>query len=62
MGPRSLFLPFLLALAAPSLAQRVDVGEAIPTGLVLENFSQSGAQTLEDYTGRAILVEFFAYW
>ena len=62
MGRRSLLLPFLLTLALPAAAQRVDVGQAVPEDLVLEGFSQTQATTLEEYTGRAILVEFFAYW
>ncbi len=62
MGRHSLLLPFLLCLAAPAAAQRVDVGQTIPEDLVLEDFSHTQATTLEEYTGRAILVEFFAYW
>lgn len=28
----------------------------------LEGFSQTPAKSLEDFTGRALLIEFFAYW
>ena len=59
--PRPYLLPLLLALAAPGLAQRLGVGQSVPDALPLEDFS-SGAADYEEYAGRAVLIEFFAYW
>lgn len=28
----------------------------------LEGFSQTGAKSFDDYVGRAVMIEFFAYW
>lgn len=50
----------VLVLAATSIAQR-GVGAPLPE-LELEGFSQTKAKTLEDYSGRALLIELFAYW
>jgi len=58
---RSHLLPLLLALAAPGLAQRLGVGQPVPDVLPLEGFS-TGAAGYEEYVGRAVLIEFFAYW
>ena len=58
---RSPLVPLLLALAAPGLAQRLGVGDPVPDVLPLEGFS-TGAVDFEEYVGRAVLIEFFAYW
>jgi hypothetical protein len=47
------------AFASPAPAQ--GVGSKIPE-IELEGFSQTKAQTFDDYLGRAVLFEFFAYW
>jgi hypothetical protein len=53
-------LPVLLAaLALPAAAQ--DVGSTIPE-IELEGYSQTGAESFDDFYGRAVLFEFFAYW
>ena len=49
----------LAALALPGAAQ--DVGTTVPE-LVLEDLSQTGAESYGDFVGRAVLLEFFAYW
>ena len=50
-------VPFLLAL--PSLAQAP--GERLPT-LALEGLTQTQARSLDEFTGRVVLLEFFAHW
>ena len=49
----------LVAFALPGVAQ--DVGTTVP-GFVLDDFSQTGAESYDDLVGRAVLLEFFAYW
>jgi len=55
--------PFLIAaavaFAAPASAQ--GVGSSLPS-VQLEGFAQTGAKSFDDYQGRAVLIEFFAYW
>lgn len=52
-----------LALGAASLlsAPALIPGDKLPTP-ELEGFSQTGAESYDDYTGRAVLIEFFEYW
>lgn len=49
----------LAGLTAPAAAQ--GVGTPIPK-IELHGYSQTGAKSFEDYFGRAVLIEFFAYW
>ncbi len=49
-----------LVLAAAASAQ--DVGTTLPGSFELSDFTQTGARSLADYRGRAVLLEFFAYW
>ena len=51
---------FLFAFSLPSGAQ--DVGSKLPLDFELTEFTQTQATSLEDFQGRAILIEFFAYW
>jgi hypothetical protein len=44
---------------APAAAQ--GVGSKVPA-IELEGFSQTPAKSYDDYLGRAVLLEFFAYW
>lgn len=59
--------PLILLTAALGLAAAVPtappaaVGKPMPV-VELEGFSQTGAESLDDFFGRAILFEFFAYW
>jgi hypothetical protein len=56
----TLFAP--LALAALSLAAPAqDVGSNVST-LEITELAQTEAKTYDDFFGRAILIEFFAYW
>ena len=50
-----------LAGAVPSAPPASSVGKPLPE-VELEGFSQTGAESLDDFFGRAILFEFFAYW
>ena len=50
---------FLCALAASTAAQ--GVGSKLPV-VELEEFTQTQAKTFDDYLGRAVLIEFFAFW
>ena len=50
----------LAALLAFSPAEGV-VGKSMPA-IPIEGLAQTKAKSLDDYIGRALLVEFFAYW
>lgn len=55
------FLPVaLVALGASTSAQ--DVGSQMPPQVALENFAQIQAKSYDELFGRAVLIEFFAYW
>lgn len=57
----ALALGFLAAtLAAPSASAQI-VGAPAPA-VELEDFAQTGAKSFSDYSGRLVLLEFFAYW
>jgi len=57
---RFVALPILLAsLAWPATAQ--GVGSTIPQ-IELEGYSKTEAKSFDDFFGRAVLIEFFAYW
>lgn len=62
MRLRSPLLPLLLVLTSVGFSQKLKVGDTLPGPLALEGFSQTDATSFEDYAGRAVLVEFFAYW
>lgn len=49
----------LAALALPALAG--NVGAPLPTP-ALEGLSQTQAKSFDEFLGRAVLIEFFAYW
>lgn len=57
----SLFAAPILAIGLATTAD-AQVGQKIPEGVELEDFAQCGAKSLEDLRGRAVLIEFFAYW
>ena len=54
--------PALLAgaLCLPAAAQ--SVGTSMPDKVALEGFDQTPARSYDDFYGRAVLIEFFAYW
>lgn len=51
----------LAALVLLGLAHAQGVGSAMPK-VKLENLAQTAAKSYDDYAGRAVLIEFFAYW
>ena len=57
---RKLIPVFLGLLASVSGAQ--SVGSKMPMDFELDDFTQTGAEALADFQGRALLIEFFAYW
>ncbi len=60
MNFRRTLLAAFLALATATGAQ-AGVGDTVPD-VDLEGFTQTKAKTLDDYVGRTVLIEFFAYW
>jgi len=57
---RNLLIPLAL-LAGLSLAEAQGVGSRLPE-IELEGYAQTKAKAFEDFKGRAVLFEFFAYW
>jgi hypothetical protein len=65
MSRRRLWLATLalgvLALSrAPALAQ--GVGSKMPATVELDGFTQTQAKSWDDLLGRAVFIEFFAFW
>jgi hypothetical protein len=62
IGLLSLALGALAICARPASAQAP--GSKVPTDIVqaLQGFSQTPAKTFDEFVGRAVLIEFFAYW
>lgn len=59
---RHRLLWLVLALGALVLPARAGVvGSPLPTP-VLEGFAQTKATSFDDFLGRTVLIEFFAYW
>lgn len=62
---RPFLLVPLLALGAlawtPSSSVAQGVGSRVEK-VELEGYAQTGAKSFADYQGRAVLIEFFAYW
>ena len=54
------FLAVSLLAALPSPAPQ-GVGSKLPP-IALEGFTQTPAKAFEDYSGRAVMFDFFAYW
>ncbi|MCE9593839.1 MAG: hypothetical protein K8S98_06575 [Planctomycetes bacterium] len=50
----------LAALVVPATAQ--GIGSTMPPSVELEGYAQTKATSYEDFLGRAVLIEFFAYW
>jgi hypothetical protein len=58
---RNLFLAGAASLVLAASASADMVGQQLPP-VQLEGLSQTPAETFEEYTGRLVLIEFFAYW
>jgi hypothetical protein len=55
----SLALGAVAICSQPATAQ--GVGTKLPA-VELEGYTQTPAKSFEEFTGRAVLIEFFAYW
>jgi hypothetical protein len=51
-----------LAMSLLGLARAQSSAPMPMPSVAMEGFSQTPAKSLEDFTGRALLIEFFAYW
>ena len=51
-----------LAFAALATGAQAQVGQPVPDDVALEDFAQTAAEDFEDFSGRAILIEYFAHW
>ena len=51
----------LLAAALTAEAQAQGVGTKMPA-VELEGYANTPAKSYDDFTGRAVLIEFFAFW
>ena len=49
----------VLMLSAAALGQ---VGAPLPSNIELEGFAKTPAKSFDDFLGRTVLLEFFAYW
>lgn len=54
-------VPITLALVVSTTFAQQGVGNPLPP-IALEGFSQTPAKGFEDFSGRAVMFEFFAYW
>lgn len=54
-------LALVVAAFASAPAHAQAPGSKLPP-VVLEGLSQTGAKSYDDFLGRAVLIEFFAYW
>ena len=61
MKPVGTTLAALALFAAPALPFAQEVGSKMPN-VELEDYSQTPAKSYDDFLGRAVLIEFFAYW
>ncbi len=57
---RRAFIPLTIGLLG-AVARAQTVGSQLPA-LELEGLSQTEATSVADFHGRALLIEFFAYW
>lgn len=58
---RNLLLAGLATLSLVGSAHADKVGQPLPE-FTLEGLSQTPAESYEEFTGRLVLIEFFAYW
>jgi hypothetical protein len=58
---RNLFIAGVMALALGATALADNIGKPLPEAEI-EGLTQSPAASIDELAGRAILIEFFAYW
>ena len=56
------WLPLVALAALYSPANAQGVGSNMPAVVELEGYAQTKAASYEEFLGRAVLIEFFAYW
>ncbi len=61
MKSRTTLLALLAVAALGLLTPTAPAGGQLPP-VELEGFAQTKAKSFDDFTGRAVLIEFFAYW
>ena len=54
-------LAAILITFAPALASAQGIGSKLPE-IELEGFANTPAKSFDDFMGRAVLIEFFAFW
>ncbi len=54
-------LAAFLCAALSTLSQAQGVGSKLPV-VELEDYSNTAAKSFDDFLGRAVLIEFFAFW
>jgi hypothetical protein len=58
---RTKLIPLVLGLLGATAGAQ-SVGKQVPSSVELEDFAQTEASSYGDLFGRAVLIEFFAYW
>ena len=58
---RNMMLASVMTLGLCAVAVADNVGKPLPT-VELEDLTQSPAANFEELAGRAVLIEFFAFW
>ena len=61
MQPIRSFIAAVACALAPALAYAQGVGSKMPA-VELEDYAKTAAKSYDDFLGRAVLIEFFAYW
>jgi len=51
----------LACALVPSLSSAQGIGSRMPA-VELEGYANTRAKSYDDFSGRAVLIEFFAYW
>jgi len=58
---RNMLLAGLATLSLVGAARADKVGQELPE-FALEGLTQTPAENFDEFTGRLVLIEFFAYW
>jgi hypothetical protein len=54
-------LATLACFLLPSLSQAQGIGSRLPV-VELEGYTNTAAKSFDEFMGRAVLIEFFAFW
>jgi hypothetical protein len=58
---RNMFMTAVVTAGLCTTATADNIGKQLPA-FELEGLSQSEASSFDEFVGRAVLIEFFAYW